>query len=79
MRYALIALALLTAAPAAAQSTRFYDERGRFVGRAEDRGNQQRFFDAQGRFTGRVEMRPNGEHRRYDAQGRFIGSGRPSR
>lgn len=57
-------------------TTRLYNDRGVFVGRAEERPNGARFYDNQGRFTGRAETRPGGVMRYYDAQGRFTGQSR---
>ena len=52
-----LAAALLasTAASAAAQSARFYDDQGRYQGRSREIGEGgTRFYDDQGRLIGRV-------------------------
>jgi YD repeat-containing protein len=67
-------LCLCLATPALAQTERRYDDRGRFIGRAETQGGTTRFHDNRGRYTGRAETR-GGRTRFYDDRGRFIGRG----
>jgi len=63
-------LAFAVPVNAMAQSTRYYDNRGHFVGRSDARPNGvTRHYDNRGRFMGRTEVRPNGRVYNYNNRG----------
>ena len=68
-RFTLPAL-LLAALPLSAQS--YYDDQGRYQGRAVSSPGGTSYYDAQGRYQGRTSDGPNGASY-YDAQGRYRG------
>ena len=72
-----IALCLSVAVTADAQSTQFYDARGRYSGSARESHGTTSFYDASGRFTGSARTQ-NGTTQFYDDRGRFTGSARES-
>jgi hypothetical protein len=78
MKLSLIAIALLVASVAHAQTQqRFYDEQGRFTGTAKTSpAGSTNYYNEQGRFTGTAKTSPTGSTNYYNEQGRFTGSSR---
>ena len=68
----LIAALILPPAVADAQSSRLYDNQGRYQGRVEERGSQRRHYNEQGRYIGREQWDTRGV-RSYDSKGRYLG------
>ena len=57
-------------------TTRYYDERGKYVGKSETQknGTSERFYDEKGKYTGKSET-SQGETRYYDEKGKYVGRG----
>ena len=72
-RAAFVALCLLTATTAHAQTTYFYDGQGRPAGSANRFGNRTQYYDGQGRPSGSSNNFGN-QTNYYDAQGRPAGN-----
>jgi hypothetical protein len=73
----IIMLCVLFTAPIFAgerTTTRYYDERGKFIGKSETQkdGKSERFYDEKGKYTGKSETH-NGDTRYYDEKGKYIG------
>lgn len=69
---ALTKLECCTVLAAAMQTNRYYDRRGRSVGKSVSQGGTTRYYDRQGRNTGKSVTRGN-TTRFYDRQGRNSG------
>ena len=55
-------------------TTRYYNEKGKYVGKSEAQSNRspERFYNAKGKFIGKSETSGNSV-RYYDARGKYIG------
>ena len=75
MRITLVAVLILLAVPASAQSTTtYYNKRGQITGSASTSGNVTTFRDRQGRMSGTAERTSNGTTIFRDGQGKMSGT-----